>query len=149
MVEQALLCGNQCFIFENWFLVSVDRVTSPFREVLTPGQLRGMPQLRKLPPAITGLWKHQIMETMGRGLTEIDKRHSDFAKEEGMRGGEAKSVTVYQTDSLWAVRKWWGLQGGRLPEIHCGYQHPDFSKAAARMEVVVSTWRLCHSFVEG
>ena len=31
---------------------------------------------------------------------EIDKHHSDFAKEEGMRGGEAKSVTVYGTGSL-------------------------------------------------
>lgn len=81
-------------------MVSVDRVTSLFTEVLTPGQVRGTPQLRKLPPAITGLWNHQIMETMGRGLMEIDKRHSDFAKEDGIRGGEAKSMIVYRTDSL-------------------------------------------------
>ena len=81
-------------------MVSVDRVTSLFTEVLTPGQVRGMPQLRKLPPAITGLWNHQIMETMGRGLMEIYKRHSDFAKEDGTRGGEAKSMIVYRTDSL-------------------------------------------------
>ena len=80
--------------------MSVNRVTSPFTEVLTPGQVRGVPQLRKFPPAITGLWKHQIIETMGRGLMEIDKRHSDFAKEDGIRGGEAKSVTVYRTHSL-------------------------------------------------
>lgn len=85
--------------------MSVDRVTSPFTEVLTPGQVRGMPQLRKLSTC-----NHRPLEASnhgdnGKGTMEIDKCHSDFAKEDGIRGREAKSVTVYRTDSLWAVRK--------------------------------------------
>lgn len=88
LVEQALLCGNWRFILGNWSLVPVERAPSSFKGALTPGPGEGHATAWKTSICnITGLWRHQIMETTGRGLMEIDKCHSDCKGRENKRRG--------------------------------------------------------------